>query len=115
MMFFYQMYLVKTQEREVRACIDRGRLEIIKTILELFYYWFQRGDDIEEQFCDYQRQSIETVIYCCEILKAKKLERLFEQVSPESHYKYLPLKQNRSADENRCCLSFRVGQYKKAG
>jgi len=88
---FSQMYLAKALEGEVQAWVNQGWQGVTQTTLDLFNYWFQRGDDVEEQFYDCQRRAIETVIYCCEILKARTLDKLFERVSPESLYQHLPL------------------------
>ncbi len=90
---FSQMYLAKTLEGEVQAWVDQGWPGVTQTTLELFNYWFQRGEDVEERFYDCQRRAIETVVYCCEILKTTTLQELFERVTPESLYQHLPLKQ----------------------
>ncbi|MDI6736275.1 MAG: DEAD/DEAH box helicase family protein [bacterium] len=90
---FSQMYLAKALEGEVQAWVDQGWPGVTQTTLELFNYWFQREEDIDERFYDCQRRAIETVVYCCEILKAKSLLELFERVAPEAIYQHLPLKQ----------------------
>lgn len=90
---FSQMYLAKALEGEVQSWVDQGWTGVTQTTLELFNYWFQRSDDVEEQFYDCQRRAIETIIYCCEILKPTTLQELFERVAPESLYQHLPLKQ----------------------
>ena len=90
---FSQMYLAKALEGEVQAWVDQGWPGVTQTTLELFNYWFQRGEDVEERFYDCQRRAIETIVYCCEILKPTTLQELFERVAPESLYQHLPLKQ----------------------
>jgi len=90
---FSQMYLAKALEGEVQSWIDQGWPGGTQTTLELFNYWFQRGEDVEERFYDCQRRAIETIIYCNEILKSKTLPELFERVSPEAIFQHLPLKQ----------------------
>jgi len=90
---YSQMHLAKALEGEVQAWVDQGWSGVTRTTLELFNYWFRRGEDVEEQFYDCQKRAIETVIYCCEILKTGSLRELFERVSPESLYNHLPLKQ----------------------
>lgn len=89
---FSQMYLAKALEGEVQAWVDQGYNGVTQTTLELFHYWFNRDEDTTEQFYPCQRQAIETVIYCCEILKAQNLQELFEKVAPEALYQHLPLK-----------------------
>ena len=83
---FSQMYLAKALEGEVQAWVDQGWPGVTQTTLELFNYWFQRGEDVEECFYDCQRRAIETVVYCCEILKTTTLQELFGRVAPESLY-----------------------------
>ncbi|MFH1860814.1 MAG: DEAD/DEAH box helicase family protein [bacterium] len=90
---FSQMYLAKALEGEVQSWVDQGWPGVTQTTLELFNYWFQRGEDVEERFYDCQRRAIETVVYGCEILKSKTLLELFERVVPEVLYQHLPLKQ----------------------
>jgi len=89
---FSQMYLAKALEGEVQAWVDQGYNGVTQTTLELLHYWFNRDQDTPEQFYTCQQRAIETVIYCCEILKPKTLEGLFEKVSPEALYQHLPLK-----------------------
>lgn len=88
---FSQMYLAKALEGEVQAWVDQG-WSGTNTTLELFNYWFKRGEDVEERFYDCQRRAIETVVYCCEILKTGTLQELFKRVAPEALYQHLPLK-----------------------
>jgi type III restriction enzyme len=90
---FSQMYLAKALEGEVQSWVNQGWPGVTQTTLDLFNYWFQRGEDVEERFYDCQRRAIETVVYCCEILKSKSLLELFERVSPEALEQHLPLKQ----------------------
>lgn len=90
---FSQMYLSKALEGEVQSWVDQGWPGVTQTTLELFNYWFQRGEDVEERFYDCQRRAIETVVYAIEILKSKTLLELFERVAPEALYQHLPLKQ----------------------
>ena len=90
---FSQMYLAKALEGEVQAWVDQGWSGVTKTTLELFNYWFNRGEDTEERFYDSQRRAIETIVYCHEILRAKTLKDLFERISPEVLYEHLPIKQ----------------------
>jgi len=89
---FSQMYLAKALEGEVQAWVDQGYNGVTRTTLELLHYWFDRYEEIEERFYDCQRRAIETVIYCCEILKAQNLQELFEKVAPEALFQHLPLK-----------------------
>jgi len=89
---FSQMYLAKSLEGEVQAWIDQGYNGVTQTTLELLHYWFNRDEETPEQFYPCQKRSIETVIYCCEILKSKTLQELFEKVAPEALYQHLPLK-----------------------
>ena len=90
---FSQMYLAKAIEGEVKSWVDQGWPGVTQTTLELLNYWFQRSEDVEEQFYNCQRRAIETIIYCCEILKPTTLQELFERVAPESLHQHLPLKQ----------------------
>lgn len=90
---FSQVYLAKVLEGEVQAWVDQGWPGVTQTTLDLFNYWFQRAEDVEERFYDCQRRAIETVVYCCEILKTGTLQELFERVAPETLYQHLPLKQ----------------------
>lgn len=90
---FSQMYLAKALEGEVQSWVDQGWPGVTQTTLELFHYWFQRGDDlsdrqacVEERFYDCQRRAIETVVYCYEILKSKSLLELFEVETDKSIY-----------------------------
>lgn len=89
---FSQMYLAKALEGEVKAWVDQGYNGLTQTTIELFNYWFNRDEDTPEQFYKCQRRAIETVVYCCEILKAKTLQELFEKTAPEALYQHLPLK-----------------------
>jgi len=89
---FSQMYLPKAFEGEVQAWIDQGYNGVTQTTLELLHYWFNRDQDTPEQFYPCQQRAIETVIYCCEILKAHNLQELFEKVAPEALFQHLPLK-----------------------
>jgi type III restriction enzyme len=66
---------------------------VTKTTLELFNYWFNRDEDIEERFYDCQRRAIETIVYCYEILQTRTLKDLLERIAPEALYQHLPLKQ----------------------
>jgi len=86
------MYLARSLEGEVQAWVDQGYNGVTQTTLELLHYWFNREEDTTEHFYPCQQRAIETVIYCCEILKAKTLEELFEKVAPEAFYQHLPLK-----------------------
>lgn len=86
------MYLAKALEGEVQAWVDQGYNGVTQTTLELLHYWFNRGEDTPEQFYACQKRAIETVIYCCEILKAQNLQELFEKVAPEALFQHLPLK-----------------------
>ena len=90
---FSQMYLAKALEGEVQAWVNQGWPGVTQTTLGLFNYWFQREEGVEERFYDCQKRAIETIIYCCEILKTGTLKELFERVAPESLYQHLPLKQ----------------------
>jgi len=90
---FSQVYLARALEGEVRAWAQQGWSGLSKTTLELFHYWFNRDEDTEEQFYACQRQAIETIVYCHEILQAPTLKDLFERVAPEVLYQHLPLKQ----------------------
>jgi len=90
---FSQTYLAKALEGEVQAWVNQGWPGVTQTTLELFNFWFERGEDVEEAFYSCQKRAIETIIYCCEILKPGNLAELFEKVAPESLYQHLPLKQ----------------------
>ena len=90
---FSQMYLAKALEGEVKAWVDQGWPGVTGTTLDLFNYWFNRGEDTEECFYDCQRRAIETIVYCHEILQAQTLKDLFERVAPEALFEHLPLKQ----------------------
>lgn len=90
---FSQMYLAKELESEVQAWVDQGWSGITQTTLNLFNYWFLRGEDTEERFYSCQRRAIETIVYCHEILKTENLQELFERITPEALYQHLPLKQ----------------------
>ena len=89
---FSQMYLSKALEGEVQAWVDQGYNGLTQTTLELFNYWFNRDQDTPEQFYPCQRRAIETIVYCCEILKAENLQQLFEKVAPDALFQHLPLK-----------------------
>ncbi|MCE5339560.1 MAG: DEAD/DEAH box helicase family protein [Planctomycetaceae bacterium] len=89
---FSQMYLAKALEGEVQSWVNQGCNGVTQTTSDLFNYWFNRDDGVEEVFYPCQRRAIETVIYCYEILKPKNLKELFEKVSPEALYQHLPLK-----------------------
>lgn len=89
---FSQMYLAKALEGEVQAWVDQGYNGVTQTTLELLHYWFNRDEDTTERFYPCQRRAIETVVYCCEILKAENLQELFEKVAPEALFQHLPLK-----------------------
>jgi len=90
---FSQMYLAKALEGEVKAWVDQGWSGVTGTTLELFNYWFNRGEDTDERFYECQRRAIETIVYCHEILQAQTARDLFERVAPEALYQHLPLKQ----------------------
>lgn len=90
---FSQMYLAKALEGEVKAWVDQGWPGVTGTTLELFNYWFNRGEDTEECFYECQRRAIETIVYCHEILQAQTVKDLFERVVPEALFQHLPLKQ----------------------
>ncbi len=90
---FSQMYLAKALDGEVGAWVDQGWPGVTKTTLELFNYWFNRGEDTEERFYNAQKRAIETIVYCHEILQTHTLNELFERVAPEVIYEHLPLKQ----------------------
>jgi len=90
---FSQMYLAKALEGEVQAWVDQGWPGVTGTTLDLFNYWFNRGEDTEERFYECQRRAIETIVYCHEILQAQSLKDLFERVVPEALFQHLPLKQ----------------------
>jgi len=89
---FSQLYLAKALEGEVQAWVDQGYNGVSQTTLELFNYWFNRDEETPERFYDCQRRAIETVVYCCEILRSGTLKELFEKAAPEVLYQHLPLK-----------------------
>jgi type III restriction enzyme len=89
---FSQLYLADALQGEVSAWVDQEWNGVNQTTRELLNYWFNRDEDTPEKFYPCQRRAIETVIYCCEILKPKTLKDLFEKVSPESLFQHLPLK-----------------------
>jgi type III restriction enzyme len=89
---FSQLYLAEAMQGEVAAWVDQGCNGVTKTTSELLNYWFNRDEDTPERFHPCQRRAIETVIYCCEILKPKTLKDLFEKAAPEALYQHLPLK-----------------------
>jgi len=90
---FSQLYLAKALEGEVQAWANQGWPSVTQTTLELFNYWFHQDEDNGERFHLCQRRAIETIVYCCEILKSCTLQELFERVVPESLYQHLSLKQ----------------------
>lgn len=90
---FSQMHLSKALEGEVKAWVDQGWPGVTQTTLGLFNYWFSSGEDTNECFHPCQRRAIETIVYCCEILKAGNLAELFEKAAPEALLEHLPLKQ----------------------
>jgi hypothetical protein len=53
---FSYMHLAKALEGEVQAWVNQGWPGITQTTVELFNYWFQRGEDIEERFYDCQKR-----------------------------------------------------------
>ena len=55
---FSQMYLAKALESEFQAAVNQGWKGVTQTTLELFKYWFQRGEDVEKRFYDCQRRDI---------------------------------------------------------
>jgi type III restriction enzyme len=89
---FSQLYLAKALEGEVEGWVAQGYNGATNTTLELLNYWFKRDEDTYEKFYPCQQRAIETVIYCCEILKPKTLKDLFEKAAPEALYQHLPLK-----------------------
>lgn len=89
---FSQLYLAKALEGEVQAWIDQGYNGVTQTTLHLLNYWFNRDPDSSQIFYPCQKRAIETIIYCCEILKPGNLKELFEKVAPEALYQHLPLK-----------------------
>jgi len=89
---FSQIYLANALEYEVNAWVNQGWPGISKTTHELFNYWFNRDDAVEERFYECQKRAIETIVYCYEILKPKSLQELFERTCPEILYQHLPLK-----------------------
>jgi len=89
---FSQLYLADALQGEVAAWVDQEWNGVNQTTRELLNYWFTRDEDTPERFHPCQRRAIETVIYCCEILKPNTLKDLFEKVSPESLFQHLPLK-----------------------
>lgn len=102
---FSQMYLAKALEGEVKAWVDQGYNGLTQTTLELFNYWFNRDQDTPEQFYPCQRRAIETIVYCCDILKAENLQQLFQKVAPEALFQHLPLK---NEVENICFPKYAV-------
>jgi len=89
---FSQLYLADALQGEVQGWVDQGCNGVTQTTSELLNYWFNRDEDTPERFHPCQRRAIETVVYCCEILKTKNLKDIFEKVSPESLFQHLPLK-----------------------
>jgi len=85
--------LAKALEGEIRAWADQGWPGITDTTRDLFNYWFNRDEEIDERFHLCQKNAIETIVYCHEILKPKNLSEVFERVAPEAVYQHLPLKQ----------------------
>ena len=57
---FSQIYLAKVLEGEVQSWVDQGWPGVTQTTIELFNYWFQRGEDVKEQFYDCQRSLLIT-------------------------------------------------------
>jgi len=49
------MHLVNALEGEVKAWVNQGWTGVTQTTLELFNYWFSRGEDEPERFYDYQK------------------------------------------------------------
>ena len=89
---FSQIYLAKALEDEVKAWINQGWPGVSRTTLELFNFWFNQDEATEERFYNCQKQAVETIVYCYEILQPNTLQELFERVSPEILYQHLPLK-----------------------
>ncbi len=96
---FSQMYLAQALQGEVEAWVNQGWPGVTSTTLELFNYWFNRGEDTDEQFYPCQRRAIETIVYCHEILHAVNLQELFERVVPEVLLEHLPVKQESESTE----------------
>ncbi|MFH1562552.1 MAG: DEAD/DEAH box helicase family protein [Nitrospirota bacterium] len=90
---FSQMYLAKALEGDIQGWVNQGWNGVTSTTLELLNYWFNRDEDVGEQFHPCQRRAIETIIYCHENLRVQTLKELFERVAPEILYQHLPLKQ----------------------
>jgi type III restriction enzyme len=89
---FSQIYLAKALQGDIDGWIKQGWSGVTQTTLELFNYWFNRDQDSGECFYPCQKQAIETIVYCCEILNPRNLQELFERVAPETLYQHLPLK-----------------------
>ena len=110
---FSQMYLAKALEGEVQAWVDQGWPGVTYTTLELFNYWFNRDEETGECFYPCQRRAIETIVYCCEILKTGTLQKLFERVAPEALYQHLPLKQEvETIPFSKYCVKMATGSGK---
>jgi len=55
---------------EVDAWVKEGWHGVTQTTYQLLHYWFDRGEEAENQFYPAQQRAIETIIYCHEILQA---------------------------------------------
>ena len=78
-----QLYLADALKGEVDAWVKEGWHGVTQTTYQLLHYWFDRGEETENQFYPAQQRAIETIIYCHEILQAKSLGELFENIAPE--------------------------------
>jgi len=55
---FSQVYLAKALKGEVQTWVNQGWPGVTQATLDLFNYWFQRGEDAEERFYDCQRREL---------------------------------------------------------
>lgn len=81
---FQELPLVEALKDEVSAWASQGWPGVTQTTYELLSYWFNRGQEAEERFYNCQKEAIETIIYCHEVLQPKNLLGLYQRISPET-------------------------------
>ena len=79
-----ELPLAAALEDEVKAWADQGWQGVTQTTYELLAYWFNRGEETDEKFHECQRRSVETIIYCHEVLGIETLKQAFEKFAPEA-------------------------------
>ena len=76
--------LVIALKDEVGAWSSQGWPGVTQTTYELLNYWFNRDEEAEERFYSCQKEAVETIIYCHEVLQSKSLANLYRRLSPET-------------------------------